>query len=98
MISSMAEVTGRIAVVLPHGALFRMGVEGKIRRHILENDLLEAVIGLGANLFYGTWLAWTCCNCADALTQRDGPGTERRPCSCSTSPCPSLLNWVCGPW
>lgn len=50
-------MTGRTAVVLPHGALFRMGVEGKIRRKILEEDLLEAVIGLGPNLFYGTGLA-----------------------------------------
>ncbi len=40
--------TGRMAVVLPHGALFRMGAEGKIRAKILEMDLLEAVIGLGA--------------------------------------------------
>lgn len=57
MIKSMAPKTGRMAVVLPHGALFRMGVEGKIRRQILEMDLLEAVIGLGPNLFYGTGLA-----------------------------------------
>lgn len=57
MIKSMAPKTGRMAVVLPHGALFRMGVEGKIRRHLLEMDLLEAVIGLGSNLFYGTGLA-----------------------------------------
>jgi type I restriction enzyme M protein len=57
MIKSMAARTGRMAVVLPHGALFRMGVEGKIRRHILETDALEAVIGLGPNLFYGTGLA-----------------------------------------
>ena len=46
-----------MAVVLPHGALFRMGAEGKIRRKILEMDMLEAVIGLGPNLFYGTGLA-----------------------------------------
>ena len=46
-----------MAVVLPHGALFRMGAEGRIRRQILEMDLLEAVIGLGPNLFYGTGLA-----------------------------------------
>jgi type I restriction enzyme M protein len=49
--------TGRMAVVLPHGALFRMGVEGKIRQKIIEMDVLEAVIGLGPNLFYGTGLA-----------------------------------------
>jgi type I restriction enzyme M protein len=57
MISSMAPITGRVAVVLPHGALFRMGKEGAIRKRILEMDLLEAVIGLGPNLFYGTGLA-----------------------------------------
>jgi type I restriction enzyme M protein len=57
MISSMAPATGRMAVVLPHGALFRMGIEGKMRRKILEMDLLEAVVGLGPNLFYGTGLA-----------------------------------------
>lgn len=57
MIKSMASATGRMAVVLPHGALFRMGVEGRIRRELLDMDLLEAVIGLGPNLFYGTGLA-----------------------------------------
>ena len=57
MLRSMAPGRGRMAVVLPHGALFRMGAEGKIRRKILEMDLLEAVIGLGPNLFYGTGLA-----------------------------------------
>jgi type I restriction enzyme M protein len=57
MIRSMAPGTGRMAVVLPHGALFRMGAEGKIRQKILGMDLLEAVIGLGPNLFYGTGLA-----------------------------------------
>ena len=57
MISSMAKPHGRMAVVLPQGALFRKGAEGKIRQKILEMDLLEAVIGLGQNLFYGTTLA-----------------------------------------
>jgi len=57
MIKSMAAGTGRMAVVLPHGALFRMGKEGEIREKILGMDLLEAVIGLGPNLFYGTGLA-----------------------------------------
>lgn len=57
MIRSMAPKTGRMAVVLPHGALFRMGKEGKIRQKILGMDLLEVVIGLGPNLFYGTGLA-----------------------------------------
>ncbi len=57
MIRSMAPATGRMAVVLPHGALFRMGKEGAIRQKILQMDLLDAVIGLGPNLFYGTGLA-----------------------------------------
>lgn len=57
MLKSMSAATGRMAVVLPHGVLFRMGVEGKIRRAILEGDKLEAIIGLGPNLFYGTGLA-----------------------------------------
>jgi len=56
MIKSMNS-TGRMTVVLPHGALFRKGVEGKIRQALLEMDLLEAVIGLGPNIFYGTQLA-----------------------------------------
>jgi type I restriction enzyme M protein len=45
---------GRAGIVLPHGALFRGGAEGKIRKGILEEDLLEAVIGLPSNLFFGT--------------------------------------------
>lgn len=57
MIKSMAPKAGRMAVVLPHGVLFRMAKEGKIRRKLLEMDILEAVIGLGPNLFYGTGLA-----------------------------------------
>jgi len=57
MIESMAPRTGWMAVVLPHGVLFRMAAEGRIRRKLLEMDLLETVIGLGPNLFYGTGLA-----------------------------------------
>lgn len=57
MVKSMAPFKGRMAVVLPHGALFRMGKEGEIRKKILGMDLLEAVIGLGPNLFYGTGLS-----------------------------------------
>ena len=57
MIASMAERSGRMAVVLPQGTLFRKGAEGRIRRKILEHDLVEAVVGLGQNIFYGTGLA-----------------------------------------
>jgi type I restriction enzyme M protein len=57
MLKSMTPRRGRMAVVLPHGALFRGGAEGNIRKAILKDDWLEAVIGLGPNLFYGTGLA-----------------------------------------
>ena len=45
--------SGRAGIVLPHGVLFRGGAEGRIRQGILEEDLVEAVIGLPSNLFYG---------------------------------------------
>jgi type I restriction enzyme M protein len=45
--------TGTMAIVLPHGVLFRGAAEGKIRKNIIDNNLLDAVIGLPANLFYG---------------------------------------------
>jgi type I restriction enzyme M protein len=57
MVKSMARGHGRMAVVLPQGALFRGGIEGQIRQHLLEHDHIEAVIGLAPNLFYGTGLA-----------------------------------------
>ena len=46
--------TGTMAIVLPHGVLFRGASEGKIRKNIIDENLLDAVIGLPANLFYGT--------------------------------------------
>ena len=46
-----------MAVVLPQGALFRRGAEGADPQALLEQDLVEAVIGLAPNLFYGTGLA-----------------------------------------
>jgi len=48
------ENTGTMAIVLPHGVLFRGAAEGKIRKRIIEENLLDTVIGLPANLFYGT--------------------------------------------
>ncbi|MCL5058010.1 MAG: type I restriction-modification system subunit M [Actinobacteria bacterium] len=45
---------GRIAAVAPHGVLFRGASEGRIRQAVIEKNLLDAVIGLPANLFYGT--------------------------------------------
>ncbi|MGV9606877.1 N-6 DNA methylase [Streptomyces sp. NPDC003631] len=55
MIASMDPKKGRAGVVLPKGVLFRSrGQEGSIRQRVLDDDLLEAVIGLPANLFYNT--------------------------------------------
>ncbi|MEQ1760946.1 MAG: class I SAM-dependent DNA methyltransferase [Vicinamibacterales bacterium] len=57
MVASMAALSGRMAVVLPQGALFREDAEGRIRQALLEHDLIEGVIGLAPNIFYGTGLA-----------------------------------------
>jgi type I restriction enzyme M protein len=54
MIASMDPQKGRAGVVLPHGVLFRGGQEAAIRKRVLDDDLLEAVIGLPSNLFYST--------------------------------------------
>ena len=54
MITSMEPETGRVGVVMPHGVLFRGGTEGAIRKHLIQSDLLETIIGLAPNLFYGT--------------------------------------------
>lgn len=54
MVASMRPGTGRVGVVMPHGVLFRGGIEGKIRQCLIESDQLDAVIGLPANLFYST--------------------------------------------
>jgi type I restriction enzyme M protein len=54
MIETMKPKTGRMAVVVPHGVLFRGSSEGKIRKKLIEENLLDAVIGLPEKLFYGT--------------------------------------------
>lgn len=51
MIETALPQSGRVAVVVPHGVLFRGGAEGRIRRRLIEENLLDAVIGLPANLF-----------------------------------------------
>jgi type I restriction enzyme M protein len=51
---SVLRPRGILATVAPHGVLFRGGKEGQIRRGFIDDDLIEAVIGLGPNLFYGT--------------------------------------------
>ncbi len=51
---SVLRPQGTVATVMPHGVLFRGGVEREIRKGLLKDDLLDAVIGLAPNLFYGT--------------------------------------------
>lgn len=64
---------GMVATVLPHGVLFRGGEEKGIRAGIIEADLLEAVIGLPANLFYGTGIP----ACILILRQQKQDGANR---------------------
>ncbi len=54
MVASMKPTTGRVGVVMPHGVLFRGAAEGAIRRCLVQQDQLEAVVGLPPNLFYST--------------------------------------------
>lgn len=56
MVASMESDTGRVAVVMPQGVLFRSGAEKEIRQRMLEAGLFDAVIGLPPNLFYNTSL------------------------------------------
>jgi type I restriction enzyme M protein len=51
---AVTRTDGMVATVMPHGVLFRGGDEGKIRSGLLKDDIIEAVIGLGPQLFYGT--------------------------------------------
>lgn len=53
MIDSLKS-TGKMATEVPHCVLFRSGAEVKIRQVIIEDDLIEAIIGLTSSLFYGT--------------------------------------------
>ncbi len=64
---------GMVATVLPHGVLFRSGEEKLIRKGIIEDDLLEAVIGVAPNLFYGTGIP----ACILVLRQRVQKGANR---------------------
>ncbi len=74
MIASMAPTgDARMAVVLPQGALFRKAAEGDIRTGLLKDDLIEAVIGLAPNLFYGTQLA----GCV-VILRRKKPAARRK--------------------
>ena len=53
MLATAVEGKGRVGVVVPHGVLFRGGAEGAIRKSVIEDNLLDGVVGLPGNLFYG---------------------------------------------
>jgi type I restriction enzyme M protein len=59
MVESAKEEGGRVGVVVPHGVLFRGGGEGRIRKALIEENVLEAVIGLPEKLFFGTGIPAT---------------------------------------
>ena len=54
MVETANEVNGRVGVIVPHGVLFRGGAEGRIRKQFIEENIIDAVIGLPSNLFFGT--------------------------------------------
>ncbi|MHA1979432.1 MAG: N-6 DNA methylase [Candidatus Hodarchaeales archaeon] len=65
---------GRLGVILPHGVLFRGGAEKRIRKALIDNDLIETVIGLGPSLFYGTSIA----ACILIINKSKSPNKRRR--------------------
>jgi type I restriction enzyme M protein len=54
MVETAKPKTGRVAVIVPHGVLFRSGAEGRIRQALVEENIIDAVIGLPASLFQTT--------------------------------------------
>lgn len=72
MIETAYEGHGKVGVVVPHGVLFRGSSEGKIRQKTIEENILEAVIGLPANLFFGTGIP------AAILIFNKGKGENRK--------------------
>jgi type I restriction enzyme M protein len=71
---AVTRTDGMVATVMPHGVLFRGGDEGKIRSGLLDDDIIEAVIGLGPQLFYGTGIP----ACILILRHQGSKPAERR--------------------
>lgn len=61
--------TGRAAVIMPHGMLFRINAEATIRRNLIRKGLIKAIIGLPVNLFYGTEIS----TCIVVIDKKDAP-------------------------
>lgn len=76
MIETAKEGKGRVAVVVPHGVLFRGASEGVIRKELIEENLLDAVIGLPANLFTSTGIP-VAILVLDRSREKDGPKSGR---------------------
>ncbi len=72
MLKSMDPTNGRGAIILPHGVLFRGGQEEVIRKRLLESRLIEGIIGLPPNLFYGTGIP----ACIIILDKKDAPNRK----------------------
>jgi type I restriction enzyme M protein len=71
---AVLKTDGMVCTVMPHGVLFRAGAEKQIRAGFLEDDLVEAVIGLAPNLFYGTGIP----ACILVLRARGSKPPDRR--------------------
>ncbi len=77
MIEAAIEKEGRVAVVVPHGVLFRGAAEGRIRTHVIEENLLDAVVGLPGNLFPTTSIP-VAILVFDRSREKGGPQESRR--------------------
>jgi len=77
MIEIAKRQSGRVAVIVPHGVLFRGGSEGTIRQKLIEENLLDAVIGLPANLFTTTGIP-VAILVFDRSREEDGPNEARK--------------------
>jgi type I restriction enzyme M protein len=77
MIETAKHQTGRVAVIVPHGVLFRGAAEGKIRQKLIEENLLDAVIGLPGNLFTSTSIP-VAILVFDRSREQDGENQDRK--------------------
>ena len=77
MIEIAKRQSGRVAVIVPHGVLFRGGAEGRIRQALIEENLLDAVVGLPANLFTTTGIP-VAILVFDRSREEGGVNAERR--------------------
>lgn len=70
MLTTMKPGSGRLAVVMPHGVLFRSGAEAMIREALIKSGELEAIIGLPPNLFYNTTIPAAVLICRRSISEK----------------------------